>query len=198
MRIIFLLLVCILSSNAHAGWIDKKGTRLPDAEDRISNGNFGAQLIFTNDEQALFKKWATPSETVNLDTVESVQINQPISAFIIFFGCKPALSGNCNVSMRFRITQPDGKVYSETPDMEVWQDKPAPHGYGLEMSVQYLKVIVEPHEQRGRYTVQAQVRDDNSGSVISLQKSFSAVDSQEAKKHNPPFKRDAAQKRVAP
>jgi hypothetical protein len=179
-----LLLVCLLAGNVHAGWIDKQGNPLPDSDDRKSVGAFGAQLIFIADEQALFKKWATPSETVDVDTVESVNINQPISAFVIFSGCKPNAANLCKVSMRFRVIQPDGKVYSETPAMEVWHDKPAPPGRSLELSVQYLKVIVEPHEQRGRYTVQTQVRDDNAGTVLFLQKTFSAVDSS-ASKHNP-------------
>jgi len=188
MRLIALLLACLISSFAHAGWSDRQGKPLADVEDRKASGNFGAQLIFTTDEQGLFKKWTTPCEGVNINNVESVEINKPISAFIIFFGCKPTSSGNCNVSMRFRVLQPDGKVYSETPAMEVWQDKPAPPGHSLELSVQYLKVIVEPHEQRGRYIVQTQVRDDNTGAVIDLQKSFTAVDSQESKKLNPALK----------
>jgi len=179
-----LLLVCLLASAAHAGWIDKQGNPLPDSDDRKSVGAFGAQLIFTVNDQALFKKWATPSETVDVDTVESVSINQPISAFVIFNGCKPDATNLCKVSMRFRVVQPDGKVYSETPAMEVWHGKPAPPGRSLELSVQYLKVIVEPHELRGRYTVQTQVRDDNTDTVLFLQKAFTAVDSS-AKKHNP-------------
>ncbi|NTV95991.1 MAG: hypothetical protein HGA75_11345 [Thiobacillus sp.] len=178
------LLFCILSGTAHAGWIDKQGNSLPDSDDRKSAGAFGAQLIFTANEQALFKKWATPSETVDADTVESVGINQPISAFVIFSGCKPDATNHCKVSMRFRVIQPDGKIYSETPTMEVWHDKPAPPGRSLELSVQYLKVVVEPHELRGRYTVQTQVRDDNTDTVLFLQKAFTAVDSL-AKKHNP-------------
>lgn len=180
----FLLLVCLFAGNAYAGWIDKQGNPLPDADDRKSVGAFGAQLIFTADEQALFKKWATPSEPVDIDTVESVSINQPISAFVIFSGCKPDAANLCKVSMRFRVIQPDGKVYSETPAMEVWRGKPAPPGRALELSIQYLKVIVEPHEQRGRYTVQTQVRDDNTDTVLFLQKTFTAVDSS-AKKYNP-------------
>lgn len=185
MRLIVLFLVFLLSGYAHAGWTDRQGKPLPDAEDRKANGDFGAQLIFTTDEQGLFKKWATPSEGVNINTVDSVEINQPISAFVIFSSCKASSSGNCNVSMRFRVIQPDGKVYSETPEMEVWQDKPAPPGRSLELSVQYLKVRVEPHEQRGRYTVQTQIRDNNTGTVLLLQKSFAAMEPQASKKHNP-------------
>jgi len=179
---VFLVALC---SNANAGWINKQGVSLPDSEDRKAIGDFGAQLVLVTDDQALFKTWATPSETVNLNTVESVTINQPISAFVIFSGCKATAKGQCSVSMRFRVIQPDGKIYSETPAMEVWHDKPAPRARGLELSVQYLKIIVEPHEQRGRYTIQAQVRDDNSGAVLSLQKVFSATDAESSERHNP-------------
>lgn len=189
MKLIILLLACLLSSYAQAGWIDKQGKPLPEAEDRKANGDLGAQLIFTTNEEALFKKWATPSESVYFDTVDRVEINQPVSAFIIFFGCKANSSGNCNVSMRFRVIQPDGKVYSETPAMEVWHDKPAPTGRSLGLSVGYLKVVVEPHEQRGRYTVMAQVRDDNADTVLTLQKFFTAGDSPSKTKHNPALKR---------
>jgi hypothetical protein len=61
--------------------------------------------------------------------------------------------------------------------MEVWHDKPAPQGCSLELSIQYLKVVIEPHEQRERYTVMTQVRDDNAGTVLFLQKVFTASDS---------------------
>ena len=175
MRRILLSLLCLLISCAQAGWYDKQGNPIPDSADRKSSGDFGAQLIFIADEQALFKQWATPSATVNLDTVDTIKVNRPISAFIIFSGCKANPAGNCNVSMRYRVIQPDGKVYAETPTMEVWQEKPEPPGHALQLSVQYLKVVIEPDEQQGRYTVQTQVRDDNTGTVLNLKKSFTAV-----------------------
>jgi len=183
MRMIALMLIAVLCNSANAGWINKQGTTLPDSEDRKAIGDFGSQLIFVNDELALFETWSKPSETVDVKTVDSVTINQPISAFVIFSGCKPTTKGQCNVSMRFRVIQPDGKIYSETPAMEVWQNKPAPRNHALELSVQYLKIIVEPHEQRGRYTIQTQVRDDNTGVVLFLQKTFTASDMQSPKNH---------------
>ena len=198
MKLIPLFLACLLSTGAHAEWVDKQGQPLSDAEDRKSNRNFGAQLIFTTEERELFRKWATPSETVDLNTVDSVRIDQPVSAFIIFGGCKPNASGNCSVSMRFKVIQPDGKTYSETPTMEVWHNKPAPPGRSLELSAEYLKVRVEPHEQRGPYTVQTQVRDDNTGVVLFLQKVFTALDSEELMKHKPALNRTPASGRPLP
>jgi hypothetical protein len=203
MKLITLLLACLLTSYAQAGWIDKQGKPLPEAEDRKANGDLGAQLIFTINEDALLKNWATPSDSVYFETVEKVEINQAVSAFVIFFGCKANSSGNCNVSMRFRVLQPDGKVYSETPAMEVWRDKPAPTGRSLGLSVEYLKVVVEPHEQRGHYTVMAQVRDHNADTVLTLKKIFTAGDAPSKAKHKPSIGRTlsgepAAASRVKP
>src|SRR5664280_234461 len=118
MKLLILSLIVLFCCDASAAWINKKGETLPDEEHRKSVGSFGAQLIFTDNEEGIFQKWATPSETVELQTVENISINKPISAFIIFSGCKPDTSGKCHVSMRFRVIQPDGKVYTDSPSME--------------------------------------------------------------------------------
>jgi len=176
MRQVLFVLALLAFCNARAQWIDKQGNRLADTEDRKSIGTFGAEIVFTTDAESLEDRWATPSETVKVDSVENVRINEPSSAFIVFSGCKPRTTGKCNVSMTFRVFQPDGAVYANTPSMEVWRDKQAPPRRALALSVQYLRVRIEPHEQRGRYTVQVQVRDENSGNVLLLKKSFSATD----------------------
>ena len=60
--------------------------------------------------------------------------------------------------------------------MEVWRDKPAPTSHRLALSVDYLKIRIEPQEQRGRYLVQVDVRDEVSGKQIALEKPFVAKD----------------------
>jgi hypothetical protein len=179
------VLLLLFSSYANAEWINEQGASLPDSEDRKAVGDFSAQLVFVPDEQALFRQWAAASETVDLTIVESVAVNQPISAFVIFSGCQPTATGQCNVSMRFRVIQPDGKTYYESPAMEVWQDKPAPPARALQLSARYLKFVVEPDDQQGRYTIQAQVQDDNTGAVLALEKAFSATDGQSSEPHHP-------------
>src|SRR3546814_7055736 len=113
MRLLGVILTWLLCASAHAEWIDKQGNPIPDSDDRKSNGQFIAQLIFITDEQEFFNKWGTPSESVYLDSVDSITINHPISFFVIFGGCQPDPDGNCNVTMQFKVTQPDGKVYME-------------------------------------------------------------------------------------
>jgi hypothetical protein len=176
MNLFKILLLSLICASAHAQWTDKAGNRIPDSNAQKSNGNFIAQLIFVTDEQKFFEKWAAPSESVYIDPLDEVTINHPISSFIIFGGCQPDSEGNCNVTMQFTVTQPDRKIYTKTPLMEVWQGKPAPPGRSLEASVQYLKIIVEPDEQRGAYLVMVTVIDQNAGASIKLEKQFSAID----------------------
>ena len=175
MLILRSLIVLIFTPTlAFAGWINKQGEVLPDVEYRKAVGDFGAQLILVGDEQELFKRWAIPSKTVDINTIDTVKVNGFTNAFVIFSGCKPNKKGNCNVSMRFRVTQPDGKVYADTPPMEVWLNKPVPKGKSLELSVEYLKVRIDPKDQLGRYIIYTQVRDNNTGTVLQLQAPFTA------------------------
>jgi hypothetical protein len=170
-----IILLVLFPTIALAGWINKQGEALPDSGNRKSIGSFGAQLILVGDENELFKHWATPSETVDVKTVDTIKVNEAINAFVIFSGCKADKGGNCSVSMRFRVIQPDGKTYADTPPMEVWENKLAPPGKTLELSVQYLKVRIEPKDQLGRYVVYSQVRDNNTGVALQLQSPFTAA-----------------------
>lgn len=175
MRIRSLLLLSLLPTVALAGWMNKQGEALPDSDNRKAIGSFGAQLIFVGDENKLFKSWSTQSETVDVTAIDTVRVGEAINAFIIFSGCKADKKGNCSVSMRFRVIQPDGKIYADTPPMEVWEEKPSPPGKTLELSIQYLKVRIEPKDQLGRYVTYAQVRDNNTGVVLQLQSPFTAA-----------------------
>lgn len=168
----------MLPAIAIAGWVNKAGESLPDSDNRKSVKDFGAHLIFVGNENELFKRWETPSETIDIDSIDKVYVNGAINAFIIFSGCTPNKCGNCSVSMRFRILQPDGKIYADTQPMEVWHEKPVPPGKTLELSADYLKVKIESKDQLGKYTVYAQVRDNNSETVLQLQAPFTAKKSE--------------------
>jgi hypothetical protein len=170
--LIFLLLLPAIAS---ADWIDRQGESVPDSDNRKTIGTFSAQLLLIGDEQQLFKYWETPSEIVNVKTIDSVWVNETINAVVLFGGCKASWRRSCNVTMRFRVTQPDGKVYADVPPIEVWNNKAPPPGKSQELGVQYLKVRIEPKDQLGRYVVHAQVRDNNAGTVLHLQSPFSAI-----------------------
>jgi hypothetical protein len=164
----------LVAASAHADLISRSGESLPDTDARKAKGQFGAQMIFVANEDELFRRWATPSETVDLETINSVETKEPLNAFVVFGGCKPDKSGNCNVTVQYRVLRPDGKVYANFPTMEVWQGKAAPFGRSLELSVQYLKIVIEPSDQPGKYVVHAQIKDKNAGTVLKLEGPFIA------------------------
>ena len=176
MREIILAAFLIASVPVHAAWIDKSGKSLPDTDARKANGDFGAHLVLVGDEGQLFDRWSTPSNTVDVATIDKVPVNGPVNAHIIFGGCTKDKKGLCDVGVRFRVTRPDGGVYAETPSMEVWREKPAPPGTSIELGVDYLKVIIEPRDPLGKYRVFARVRDNNSGVVLELEAPFTAVE----------------------
>lgn len=150
--------------------------RSPDGQSsRQSAGNLSAQLILVADDRQAFKAWDTPQETIVVGTVRSVVVGGQANAFVVFRGCAPAQSGHCDVTMRLHVYRPDGKVYAVTPPLEVWQYKPAPPAHVLQLSAQYLKVVVEPQDQLGTYIVSASVKDHVSGASLQLSTAFEAT-----------------------
>jgi len=174
MRVILALLAATIPAVAMAGWIDKSGKNLPDTQDRKAVGDFGAQVVLVADDQRMFELWGTPSKTVNIQTIDKVSVNGQVNAFVVFSGCKPGKTGNCDVTAKFKVFQPNGKIYADTPPMEIWQAKRPPPGKSLELGVQYLKVVIEPTDLLGKYVVNTQVRDNVSGVVLELSSPFQA------------------------
>lgn len=170
-----LLVGFALAPEAQAEWIDRKGVALPESAFRKSEGDFSAWLVQVPDDRELYEAWSLPAEVVEIREADRVLVDSPISVFVVFGGCALDPSGNCQVDVRFRVLAPDGSVYSRTPPMEVWVAKPAPASGLLELSVGYLKIVVESHEQLGRYRVQAKVRDHVAGKELGLEKSFEAL-----------------------
>lgn len=160
---------------AHADWIKKSGERLPDTDHRKSLGSFSAQLILVPDDRQMFKVWDTPEETVHFSTIQSVSVGGQANAFVVFSGCAPNKSDHCDVTMRFRVYQPNGKLYAASPPMEVWQYKAAPPDQMLQLSVQYLKVVIEPQDLLGKYIVSVDVKDHVSGASLQLSTAFTTT-----------------------
>lgn len=59
--------------------------------------------------------------------------------------------------------------------MEVWNNKPAPKAKSLELSIEYMKIIIEPKDQLGDYIVYANVKDENAGTSLQLKAPFRAT-----------------------
>jgi len=187
-RIILVFLSALLAAPlpSIAGWVDREGKPLPDAPDRKSNGDFGVWLVLTDKESEAFARWDTSSEGVYLSSTEKVERGKILTALIIFSGCGTDKAGNCDLVVRFKIVQPDGKIYADLPYQEAWVGKPVPPNKSLGMSVGYIRVIIEPNEPLGKYKVLAYVHDKNLNKAIELLSVFEAIERKT--QHNKPIK----------
>jgi len=157
--LIFLSASLMLSAGVSGQWRDRQGHPLEDTASMKSNGDFGAQLIVIGDEEAFFRRWLTPSAEVRLDTVSEVERGGSVIVPVIFSGCRADASGNCDVTADYTILRPDGSVYAESNQVEIWRNRPAPPPGLLELAVEYMKLIIEPSDPEGAYTILARVTD---------------------------------------
>ncbi|MCP4237206.1 MAG: hypothetical protein GY770_27085 [Aestuariibacter sp.] len=159
-----------LAFTSPSGWIDRDGNPIPDSAEQKSIGQFGAWLLLTNDVKNSLEKWNTPSETVYIDTSKNYKKNEYIAAFVFFSGCSENESGKCNLNVKYKIIQPDGKVYADIPEQEAWSKKPP--GRSIQMSTAYIQVRIESHELKGTYEILADVIDNNSSQKLNLSSKF--------------------------
>jgi hypothetical protein len=178
MRRIVIMVMTILFCHSialSAEWKSKSGKPIPDGPSIKSAQNFVAQLILTTDETELLRRWQIPSETVDVSTASVVEVNAPISAFIVSGGGTANQKGNCDLAVTFKVYQPDGKIYSDIEEQEVWSGKPVPPVGTIELSVAYVRIIIESHEPPGKYRVEAVVTDKLGIESVFLTNEFTVV-----------------------
>lgn len=167
---------------ANAEWLHE-GKPITDSPYAKTKGEFGAMLIFTDKPDELFEAWNKDTEGVYADTdVEEIKQNSSLTAAIIFSNCTPDQKGMANVSVKFRVLDPEGDIITETKEQEVWINKPAPAKRILELSVDFIKIPIGYEDLPGFYTVKALVYDKNSGTKIDLERKFKALEDKQKSK----------------
>jgi len=139
------------------------GLTIEDTEYRKSVENFGAQLVITNKDDITLENGNAPSEGIYLPTTYKVQKGQLITALIAFKGCAQNQNGNCELTYKLKVLQPDGIVFADLPS-----DKPAPEKDYFGLNVGYVRLVVKPNNQTGTYKFVADVQDHVSGKNLSL------------------------------
>jgi hypothetical protein len=155
-----------------------EGNTLPETKSRKSNDGFGASLLLTDNEDQVFQNWLIPSKVVDVSTAYEIEKGKTLTLLIVFGGCGSDSKGNCDVDVDYIIYQPDGKVYADVKNVEVWQGKPAPPDRSIELSAGYLRIIIEQHEQVGTYDIQASVTDNVKKVTLLLNDKFLAMENE--------------------
>jgi hypothetical protein len=151
---------------ASAGWTDGHGTPIPDTMSMKSAAAFGVQLVLTAGEKAFADAWNQRSLRPVLPIVHVMRRGSSVTAMLLFAGCKSDSKGNCNVSVKYQLTAPDGSVQNVATS-RAWL-RAAPKPGVIELSDARLDIGVGVDDPRGRYTVTACVTDNNAGTTLSV------------------------------
>ncbi len=141
-----------------------------------TKGDFEATLFFTDKPNELFAKWDQSTEGVDIDMIEEIKRNIPVTALIMFSNCAQDAKGMANVTVKFTVYSPEGNIYIKTEEMEVWTNKLAPPEQVPELSVNHLQFTFKNKSAMELYTVKAIVYDKNSDTKIELERKLKVID----------------------
>ncbi len=167
-------LFLLSSSYAESQWRDRQGNTVKKAKSMNDRNGFGVNMVSVN-EKNFFKAWNVPSKTVRINEIEKIHKGGALIFPIIFGGCKVNKDEQCNIRGDFLIVAPDGSIYTDVKNMLIFHGKPQPN-YGLNVSGNYIKVVIERKDLLGEYHVKAQITDTIQKIHLNVEKSFKVVD----------------------
>lgn len=151
-----LLLFLALGASAAAWAVDApKNAARPEP--------FEVNLMVTEKANELFNSWDRPTgKPFKVEPIKVAPRGKFLSAVVLFKGCKPDTSGNCNAVMDIVAYDPKGKIYGEMPRVELWQEKLAPDSGYTQLSRSYMGLVIEPKDLPGTYRITVVARDLNA------------------------------------
>lgn len=173
-RYIFFGLIFLSLDHADVQWRDKQGNIVKPSNSMKSKDGFGVQLLSV-DEKSFFKVWNTPSETVDIDVIDTIHKNTELIFPILFGGCKTDKNYTCHIVSDFLILAPDGSRYTDIKQMHIFDAKPYPN-HALNVSNEYIKIIIEKKDLLGEYKVKAHVTDTIRKIDLDVERVFTVVD----------------------
>lgn len=141
---------------------------------RASYKGFAVFQIATLDGEGFAARWNRPTPGVEVAATSKVARNQPVFTFILFTGCASDQAGKCNVTADFRMFDPAGKSFGEQIGSPVWVGLPPPPKYVLQLSTQYLGMVVENKDRLGSYRIVVTVTDHISGITLTTEQTIVA------------------------
>ncbi len=174
-----LLLGCFLALPSEAQWREG-GKVVADEPWRKSAGKFGAMLLLTSTPDKFFEQWSKPPSPTykpNITTVSDARRGDTVVAVVLFIGCAPAKTGNCDAEVDYRVLNPSGGVYGEQKGAELWKRAAPAEGY-LQAGLGYLAMRIEPQDPLGPYVLEAVVRDKIAKVTVSLKQTLDVRDAE--------------------
>lgn len=131
------------------------------------------QIIFALiNDRGFFDEWQKP-ELPKISTEDTYKRGEEAIPVIIFGTDRKDVDGNANLSYDIKITKPDGSIYGEFKQLEIWNGAPAPMMHLLK---QPIIISLEEKDPLGVYTVEAKVYENTKKQTISFKLTFKVVE----------------------
>ena len=174
MKSLLIFLLFVPSLVCADQWFKSNVPADPNPSQGSVNG-FGAMVLMTTDSQKSLENWSKSTKGVLIPDAEKVNKGMPIEALVFFSGCAANTHGNCVSEVDYKITKPDGSVYAEYKNTELWRNKPALPEGRLGLAVDRIGLIAEPQDPVGTYKVSCVVRDVVANSEFAIYSSFEVI-----------------------
>jgi hypothetical protein len=149
------------------------GVVAADTPSKEPNKTFELSIVVTDKGNAIFDTWDKPTgKPFDVSSVKLAPRGKFLSALLMFKGCTPDKSGNCNADVDIIAYDPKGNIYGEMMGVELWQQKPAPDSAFTQLSRSYLGLVIEPKDPIGTYRVTAVARDRNGNVEAKAEAQF--------------------------
>lgn len=176
MRSLFAFLVLWSAISANAAQWYQDGALAESRPDIGSSNGFGAMIIMTTNSREALRNWEQPTSGVYIPKAETVEKGVPIEALVVFSGCSPNSKGSCVVEADYKILRPDGSVYAEHENTEVWRNKPPIPEGKVGLAVDRVGLIVDPEDPVGEYEIHCTVKDAVAKTEFIIAAGFMVVE----------------------
>jgi hypothetical protein len=166
-------LAIFLPIAGNCAWIDAQGKTISDTPSMRSSDDFGVQLVLTASEKEFRRSWNSAAGTPTLNSTASIHQGESISGVLIFSGCEPGLTRNCNVSVEFTLQAPDGSI-TLAGSGPVWSASP-PKARELFLGQASVSIGFTKDDAPGNYKLVAKVTDNVSRKTLQLIYPFSVT-----------------------
>ena len=150
--------------SGHAAWVGLDGKPLPETPEMRSNGNLGAMLVLSNDGEAFRRAWARPTPP-QLKSTDKLRRGEKLTASVLYHGCQANARGACELTVRFNMVTPGGRVTAGGDGP--LGDRPSPDG-SVQLGHASLETTFDHTDAIGRYQVRAVITDRVARRQVAL------------------------------
>ncbi len=137
-------------------WMEN-GLPVADSANVKSENGFGAQLWLTKDDSIYDS--CDSLKTSKIEITKTVVRNLPIFAVFLFVNPGIDSKSNADIIADVIITNPEGEVYGQFQDMEIWQREYDFPKDTIQLAGGNLGLLIEDIDRLGVYKVKAIIKD---------------------------------------